>query len=185
MILDLVTGALQRPLRVADPFEKLDAIVVLGSPLTPSGELSTVLAERVDAAAALYHRGGAPLVVATGGTTRGAPRAEADAIAEGLVAAGVHDIFVEDESLTTEDNARLTAQLLLPSARRIWLVTQPFHGRRAALLFKRAGFEPHVWHIESSLQYADRARALKWIVREYGAWAALAVKDRRVRARRR
>jgi hypothetical protein len=46
-------------------------------------------------------------------------------------------------------------------------------------LFKRAGFEPHVWHIESSLQYGDRARALKWIVREYGAWAALAIKDRR------
>jgi uncharacterized SAM-binding protein YcdF (DUF218 family) len=179
VILDLVTGALQRPLRVADPFEKLDAIVVLGSPLTPSGELSTVLAERVDAAAALYHRGGAPLVVATGGKTRGARRSEADAIAEGLVATGVHDLFVEDEALTTADNARLTAELLLPSARRIWLVTQPFHGRRAALLFRRAGFEPHVWHIESSVQYADRARALKWIVREYGAWAALAVRDRR------
>lgn len=179
MILDIVTSVLHRPLKVADPFEKLDAIVVLGSPLTPSGELSSVLAERVDAAAALYHRGGAPLVVATGGTTRGAKRSEADAIAEGLVAAGVHDIFVEDQALSTADNARLTAELLLPSCRRIWLVTQPFHGRRAALLFKRAGFEPHVWHIESSLQYANRARALKWMAREYAAWAALMIKDRR------
>ena len=89
------------------------------------------------------------------------------------------DIFVEDEALSTEDNARLTAELLLPGARRIWLVTQPFHGRRAALLFRRAGFEPHVWHIAHSVQYTNRARALKWLVREYGAWAALAIRDRR------
>ena len=92
MILDIATNVLQRPLRVSDPFQPLDAIVVLGSPLTPDGQLSSVLAERVDAAAALYHRGGAPVVVATGGTTRGAPRSEAAAIAEGLAAAGVQDV---------------------------------------------------------------------------------------------
>lgn len=179
MIIDIAANLLERPLRVADPFEPLDAIIVLGAPLTPSGQLTTILEERVVAAAELYRRGGGKRVVATGGTTRGAPRAEADALADGLRAAGIPDVVVENQSLTTEENAQRTAALLLPDARRVWLVTQPFHGRRAALLFKRAGFEPRVWHIADSVHYRDRARALKWLVREYGAWAALALRDRR------
>lgn len=179
MILHIVTNVLERPLRVADPFEVLDAIVVLGAPLTPSGQLSTILEERVDAAAQIYHRGGGPIVVASGGMTRGAPRAEAEALAEGLAAAGVPDVVVENRSQSTAENARRTAELLLPHAKRIWLVTQPFHGRRAALLFKRVGFEPRVWHIADSVHYTDRPRAFKWLVREYAAWAALAIRDRR------
>jgi uncharacterized SAM-binding protein YcdF (DUF218 family) len=51
------------------------------------------------------------------------------------------------------------------------LVTQPFHGRRAARVFRAEGFEPHVWHIADSLQYRDRVRAVRWLVREYAAWA--------------
>ena len=92
--------------------EPLDAIVVLGSPLTRDGELTHILRERVAAAAALYHAGGAPLVVASGGTTHGAPRAEAEALAEALREAGVADVIVEGESKTTIENARFTAQRL-------------------------------------------------------------------------
>jgi uncharacterized SAM-binding protein YcdF (DUF218 family) len=55
----------------------------------------------------------------------------------------------------------------------VWLVTQPFHGRRAALLFARAGLEPRVWHIDGSIQYRDRARAVRWLAREYAAWGKL------------
>jgi len=169
-----VARVLERPLRVADALEMLDAIVVLGAPLLPSGALSPILDERVAAAAALYGAGGAPRVVASGGVTHGAPRAEAVAIEEGLRAAGVPDVLVEDRSRTTEQNARFTAELL-GRGRRVWIVTQPFHGRRAALLFRRAGLEPRVWHIEDSVQYRDRRRALRWLTREYAAWGKLAV----------
>lgn len=83
-------------------------------------------------------------------------------------------ILVERASQTTAENARFTADLLARRAmRRVWLVTQPFHGRRAQRLFRRAGFEAHVWHIDNSLEYADRHRALRWVVREYIAWAAM------------
>ena len=177
-MIDLVARALEAPLRIAHRLEPLDAIVVLGAPLRPSGSLSEILQERVAAAAALYHSGGAPLVIASGGTTNGAPRAEADAIAEGLRNAGVPDVLVEGRSRTTAENARYTAELLAArDARTVWLVTQPFHGRRAARLFRRAGLEPRVWHIEDSVQYRDRRRAVKWLVREYAAWAKLAVID--------
>jgi uncharacterized SAM-binding protein YcdF (DUF218 family) len=172
---DRITSLLERPLVVRDNSDAaLDAIVVLGAPLYPDGSLSPPLAERVDAAARLFAAGGAPRIVATGGVTQGAPRAEAAAIAEALVAAGVPPdaIIVENEAQTTADNARLTARLLAPlGARRVWLVTQPFHGRRSARLFRAAGLEPRVWHIADSIEYRDRTRGLRWVVREYASWA--------------
>jgi uncharacterized SAM-binding protein YcdF (DUF218 family) len=173
-MLDRVARVLEIPLRVSHVLEPLDAIVVLGAPLRRSGALSPIVAERIAAAAALYHAGGARLVVATGGSPNGGPRSEAEAIAEGLRAAQVPDVLVEDRSRTTAENAAFTAKLLSPlGARRVWLVTQPFHGRRASLLFRRAGLEPRVWHIDDSLQYRDRRRALRWLVREYAAWSKL------------
>lgn len=159
-----------------DAIAPADAIVVLGAGLGPGGTLTPILEERVAAAAELHRAGAARLVVATGGVTGRASRAEADALAEGLRAAGVPEVLVERESRTTVENARFTAQLLEPlGARTVWLVTQPFHGRRAALLFRREGFEPRVWHIADSLQYRDRRRAMRWIVREYAAWGKLAL----------
>ncbi len=173
-MLGWIARALEWPLVVGEPLQPLDAIVVLGAPLAPGDALSPVLAERVRAAAQLFHAGGGPLVIATGGVTRGAQRAEAWVLAEALQAAGVPEVLVEDAALTTADNARLTAALLAPrGARRVWLVTQPFHGRRAARLFRAAGLEPHVWHIADSLEYTDRRRAVRWLVREYASWAAL------------
>ncbi len=177
-MIDLVARLLERPLTIEHPIERADAIVVLGAPLGPGGALTPVLEERVTAAAALFHAGAADHVVATGGITHGAPRAEADALAEGLAAAGIPEVLVERDALTTAENARFTARILDPlGARRVWLVTQPFHGRRAALLFRRAGLEPRVWHIADSVQYRDRRRAVRWLVREYASWALLAARS--------
>src|SRR5205807_2230048 len=83
------------------------------------------------------------------------------------IAAGVPDdaLVVEDRALTTAQNATFTAALVAPLAvRRVWLVSQPFHGRRAARLFRRAGLTPSVWHIAGSTP------ELRWIAREYAAW---------------
>ena len=171
-----VAALLERPLVVREPFQVLDAIVVLGAPLRDD-RLTPVLEERVVAAAALYHAGGAPIVVATGGITNNATRAEADVIAEALRERGVPEVVVERQSQTTAENARCVAALV--PARRVWLVTQPFHGRRAARLFRAAGFEPHVWHIDDSLEYRDRKRALRWVVREYAAWGRLLLRRQR------
>ncbi|HEY6172827.1 MAG TPA: YdcF family protein, partial [Kofleriaceae bacterium] len=105
---------------------------------------------------------------------QGAPRAEADAMAEALGELGVPDVLTECASRTTIDNARLTRPMLeAHGVRSLWLVTQPFHGRRSARVFRRAGFDAHVWHIADSLQYRDRRRAVKWLFREYAAWLLL------------
>jgi uncharacterized SAM-binding protein YcdF (DUF218 family) len=174
---DRVARLLERPLVIREPFAALDAIVVLGAALGPGDALSPVLAERVAAAAALWHAGGGRLVVATGGITGDASRPEADVMAEALRALGVTEVIVERASRTTLDNARLTKPALdARGVRSLWVVTQPFHGRRGARLFRRAGFEAHVWHIADSVQYRDRRRATRWLVREYAAWARLLVR---------
>jgi uncharacterized SAM-binding protein YcdF (DUF218 family) len=180
-VIGFITNLLERPLAITSTaVEARDAIVVLGAPLSPRGELTAILDERVAAAAALYRAGAGRYVVASGGTTQGARRAEADAIAEGLRGAGVADVVVENRSLTTAENARFTAELLAArGARTVWLVTQPFHAKRAALLFRRAGVDARSWHIADSVQYRDRRRALRWIVREYGAWVTLAARRKR------
>jgi SanA protein len=164
-----LASLLERPLVLREPLQPLDAIVVLGAPLGPGGTMTAVLDERVGAAAELWRAGAGRLVVATGGGA--GPRPEAAAMAEALRARGVTDVLVEPEARTTADNARLVAALLAPlGARSVWLVTQPFHGRRAARLFRAAGLDAHVWHIADSIQYRDRRRALRWLVREYAAW---------------
>lgn len=177
-MIDRGLGALGRLLEAPrHPLGPRDAIVVLGAPLTQAGQLTPILEERVAAAAMLWRAGAGRHVVATGGITRGAPRAEATALAEALAAAGVPDVIAEPHALTTADNARLTAQLLAPlGVHTVWLVTQPFHGRRAALLFRGAGLDPRVWHIADSVQYRDRRRAAQWSLREVGAWGMLAVR---------
>ena len=173
---DRVARLLERPLVIRERFAALDAIVVLGAPLGPGGALSPIVRERVTAAAALWRAGGGRMVVVTGGVTRGAARAEADAMAEALGELGVQDVVTERSSRTTIDNARLTKPMLdARGVRSLWLVTQPFHGRRSARLFRSAGFDAHVWHIADSIEYRDRRRAMRWLVREYAAWARLLI----------
>lgn len=173
-MLDRIASLLERPLVVREPFRALDAIVVLGAPLGPGGALTPILVERIEAAAALWRAGGGRLVVASGGVTGGSGLAEAEAIAAGLRALGVPDVVTECASRTTRENARLSTPVLeAHGARSLWIVTQPFHGRRAARLFHAAGFDAHVWHIADSVEYRDRRRAMRWLVREYAAWARL------------
>ena len=165
--------ALGAPLRIADTPAGLDAIVVLGAPLTPGGRPTDVLAERLDAALGLWLAGGAPLVCVTGGDT-GAGHNEADAMGDALVAAGLPATALRRErrARSTADNARLAAELLGPEGvRTVWVVTQPFHGRRARRQFRRAGLEARVWPIVDSLEYRHPGRALRWILREYAALA--------------
>ena len=174
---DGLARMLEGPLVIREPFAALDAIVVLGAPLGAGDALSPVLAERVAAAAALWHAGGGRLVVAAGGVTQGASRAEADVMAEALRELGVPDVITERASRSTRENARLTKQVLdAHGVQSLWIVTQPFHGRRSARLFRRAGFDAHVWHIADSVEYRDRRRAVRWLVREYAAWARLLVR---------
>ncbi|WP_428262218.1 YdcF family protein [Haliangium sp.] len=169
--------ALNAPLAHRDRFRPADAIVVLGAPLTRRGRISDILEERVRAGVSLYHRGGAPVLCVTGGGPPG--RVEADVMAEYALALGVprSALRVERRSRSTEENARFSAALLAPDqCHTVWLVSQPFHLRRARALFRRHGVEPLCWHADDSLQHRQPRRALRWLLREYAALGYLGVR---------
>ena len=141
-----------RPLapRPALPELVADAIVVLGAPLRPDGTLSAVGEERVRVGVELWRSGRGRLLCFSGGRAPWArhEEAEATAMARSAAALGVPEtaLRVESRSRDTAENGRYSAALLLPEGcRRVWLVTQPFHVRRAVLWFRRAGFEASGW----------------------------------------
>lgn len=177
MLWRALAHVLERPLARAPtvlvPGEPRDAIVVLGAALRSDHRLTPVLAERVAAAAMLFAAGAAPLVIVTGGVTGRVQRSEAAVIADALVLAGVPgtSILVEDRSQTTAENARNVAAIVPSHVHAIWLVTQPFHARRAEHLFRAVGFDARAWQVADSLQYRDHRRAVRWLLREYAAWA--------------
>ena len=174
------------PLEVRDREEVADAIVVLGAPLRADGQLSGVSEERVRIAVDLWRRGFAPILCITGGgpghIIPDQPR-EADAMAARARELGVPDqaLRVERDSLSTAENARHTAELLAAEGRtRVWLVTQPFHTRRARAWFRRAGLEARAWYAEDSIQYRLPRHGLRWVTAEYGAWLRMWVWDARL-----
>lgn len=165
------------PLAAPSPPGPADAIVILGAPLLADGGLSALAEERVRAGVDLWARGLAPVICVVGGhCPRGHEHSEAEAegMARWVRRAGVPEgaLRVDRLSTSTASNAARAAEILLPEGRRrVWLVTQPFHLRRACFHFRRAGFEPLGWRIAPGLQDARPDRALRWIAREYAAWA--------------
>ena len=165
-----VNRLLGAPLRVHHREQTADAIVILGAKLRADGSPTGVLEERIRAGVALWRRGLAPVICVTGGGRPG--RVEADVMAERARDLGVPHSALRSERMSrnTAENARFCARLLAQEGRRkVWLVTQPFHSRRAAFLFRKYHLEPLCWRIEPSLEQADPALGLRWIAREYVA----------------
>ncbi|HEU4410801.1 MAG TPA: YdcF family protein [Polyangiaceae bacterium] len=160
-----------------EPPAPADAVVVLGTAIGPGGEPSLQGEERARVAAEIYHRGLAPVVCAVGGhcpRRHRRSRAEAEGMGPWLLARGVprEALRVDRLSYDTASNAARAAAILLPEGRRrVWLVTQPFHLRRARLWFRRAGLEPLGWFVEDSVQFRRHDAALRWMTRECASWA--------------
>ena len=177
------------PLSVRDLEQPADAIVVVGAPLAAGGRLSSVGEERVRAGVELWRRGLAPILCFSGG---GPGRlADGDAREADVMAARARELGVPDaalrgerDSLSTADNARHTRALLAADrCHRVWLVTQPFHTRRARLWFRRAGFEALAWYDPDSVQFRRPRSGLAWVAREYAAWVRMVAWDARAALR--
>ncbi|RKH24280.1 YdcF family protein [Corallococcus praedator] len=144
-----------------------DALVVLGARVLPGGVPSGALVARVEQAAALYHRGVAPWLLLSGGVGVHPP-SEARVMLELAVAAGVpaSACVLEEQSHSTDDNARFSVRVLRErGARRVVVVSDPYHLLRARQCFRREG-----WEVATSpAPIAGRMRAWDrcyWTVRE-------------------
>lgn len=123
------------------------AVIVLGSGLV-RGSVPPLLAGRLRRAVEVHERGGPdgrPVLVPGGGRGADEPVAEGVAMAAWLRDHGVppQDVLVEDRARTTQQNLRLSVELL---ARHgvdgpYLVVTNDYHAPRAAMLARRLGID--------------------------------------------
>ncbi|MDR7542819.1 MAG: YdcF family protein [Armatimonadota bacterium] len=144
LVLTLAAWALSTPfgLQAAGDF------LVIRDPLRPADVVIAIsgdgTGERARTAAVLLRRGFAPWMIVSGsraGAARGGAAAEMARVA---VQAGAPQdrVVLDDQSTSTQDNARHSARLMERHGwKRAILVTSPYHTRRAAVIF-RAEFRP-------------------------------------------
>ena len=119
------------------PEGRFDAIVVAGCRVMEDGEPSPALAHRVRKAVSLWRDGTAPLLVFTGGVGQHPP-SEAEASARLAESLGVprSAMQLEEHSTSTEENARLAAELI-GADQRIVVVSSAYHVFRCKRVFGR------------------------------------------------
>lgn len=150
LVSDLLIGSLERKYPQPSTVEG-DVIVVLGGGATSGtpdldgqGNLSGPAANRLLAAARLYRQTGLPIIF-SGGQVFADSGNEADIARRQLIGLGIpgDDILKENRSLSTEQNAVNTAELMREHGfSRPVLVTSGFHMPRSMVQFRNAGLTP-------------------------------------------
>ncbi|HMF00865.1 MAG TPA: YdcF family protein [Terriglobia bacterium] len=122
-----------------------DAIVVLGAGLMNAGSLQDESLRRVIAGIDLYKQGLAPLIVLSGGARRDDMQhteAQQRSILAQTMGIPAEAILKEETSNTTREEAvRISRLLMHRGLRKILLVTESLHLRRAKAVFESAGLE--------------------------------------------
>ncbi|MFY0562489.1 YdcF family protein [Archangium lansingense] len=148
-----------------------DVLVVLGARVLPGGEPSPSLRARIEKAVELYHQGLAPRLLFSGGVGVNPP-SEARVMRDLAVRLGVpaEACLMEEQSHSTEQNARFSTGMLRSlGARRVVVVSDPYHLLRARQYFRLHGFEvatSPAYLTERNMNLVDR---IYWTVREAAA----------------
>ena len=161
----------------ASDIQPADAIVVLGAAVQADGTLSCDSLVRTVSAVTLFRAGRAPLIVFSG-TSRDDGPSEARVCAElgaklGVPAAAMR---IEPTALTTREEAvRIGGMLRAENVRRILLVTDSQHMRRAQALFSRGGFQVLAATADARSGAGTSPEARLRLLRDlFGEWLALA-----------
>lgn len=168
-----LADVLVAPLLLTDTIGKTDALVVLGAGVAGHCIPNQYAVRRVLLAARLWREQWAPVVVFTGGSTDGScPVAVAMAQMAGEVGVTESAIRVETTSRSTRENGKHTAGLLRGlGARRLLLVTDRLHMRRAAATFEQEGFDVQRASVPIYLGHTDNVDMLLAGAREMIALA--------------
>jgi len=161
-----------------DQEEKSDAALVLGFALADDGSPRPQLVSRVDRAVALYKAGNAPLLVLSGGAAKNR-KTEASVMRDLAVARGVPDdaLVLDQDARSTIENFACARPLLdARHAKRVLLVTEPWHMARAMLLAHRHGIDARSAPATSPIWESPR-HAAYWLYRDANAWVRELVKQ--------
>jgi uncharacterized SAM-binding protein YcdF (DUF218 family)/lysophospholipase L1-like esterase len=148
--------------------EPADAIVALGAGVIGEcwpnhyGESRALLASR------LWRERRAPIVLFTGGTDAGCPAATAMATLAHDAGLPRSSVVMETFADNTRENAERSTPLLRDlGARRILLVTDRLHMRRAEASFERMGFTVQRASVPIYIGHEDNVAMLRAGIREY------------------
>jgi uncharacterized SAM-binding protein YcdF (DUF218 family)/lysophospholipase L1-like esterase len=169
------------PLLISNTAGRGDVIVVLGAAVNERCSPNLYAMRRVIMARDALSAGRAPQVLITGGRAAGTPCSVADAMAALLVQLGVPRarITVETASRNTWENARLSDPLLRGlGARRIVLITDALHMRRAEACFRALGYQVERLAVPVSEGHPDNVSMLALGMRETVAWTYYRLKGR-------
>ena len=139
-----VTNDIARAFEIPSRIEKASAIVVLSAGLKEDGELSDESMRRAILGIALYAKQLAPLVVFSGPGSKVKMPTEAKLRAQMAQELGVPSeaiLTVDDARTTLEESVRIADLLSTHGKKRILLVTDSLHMRRASSLFESANYE--------------------------------------------
>ncbi len=162
------------PLKMTQPIQQADAVVVLAGGMGESGKAGSGYQERVKQAVDLYKSGKAPKILFCSGYTF--VFREAEVMKELAMANGVPESAIELEMQginTAKSITDAARQLRRESVKRVLLVSSPYHMRRAVLTWRKlcpdiavisapvpkSHFYDHVW--------GARLEQIEGIVHEY------------------
>lgn len=120
---------------------QFDCILVLGCRVWENGEMSDMLADRVDTGLQLYHANASDLLVMSGDSENAQIYDEVGAMRNAALAAGVREgaILTDPYGLSTYDSLiRLRDRY---GMKRILIVTQEYHLYRAIYIAEKLGME--------------------------------------------
>jgi uncharacterized SAM-binding protein YcdF (DUF218 family) len=162
-----------------DTREHADAALVLGFALDENGRARPSLVSRVEHGVELLRSGAVPSLVLSGGVMHPGQRAEADVMREIALARGADDraLILEPRSRSTVENFRNSLPLLRAlGARRVLIVSEPFHLPRAMILARRAGLNA-VPSPAISAAWRQPRDASYWLFRDAMFYVAERVRD--------
>lgn len=119
-------------------------VIILGTGVDSDGKPSILMQGRVDAAVDyLKSHSEAPIIVSGGGIGGDIPITEAESMKQALINAGIDEsrIYLEDQSTSTAENLRYSAELIHTEglSTHVVIVTSNFHAYRSCLYAKRNG----------------------------------------------
>ncbi|MEX3746976.1 MULTISPECIES: YdcF family protein [Lysinibacillus] len=150
-------------------------VIVLGAKVKPGGVPSLSLKNRLEEAVKYLNKYPHVKVIVSGGQGADEDRTEASVMLKYLQDNGIdtNRILVEDQSTSTYENLLFSKELLPTGTKRITIVSNDFHLKRAKYLAESLDFEVDVVaaktpkSVEAKLKLRERAALLKTYVIGY------------------
>ena len=150
-------------------------VIVLGAKVKPGGVPSLSLKNRLEEAVKYLNKYPHVKVIVSGGQGADEDRTEASVMLKYLQDNGIdtNRILVEDQSTSTYENLLFSKELLPTGTKRITIVSNDFHLKRAKYLAETLDFEVDVVaaktpkSVEAKLELRERAALLKTYIIGY------------------